>query len=254
MRKITAALLVATALAIVAPAPAFAQGQPSAKFAAAWENLPLAVRSDATTCGVEADEAFDSDSATGTLLATMKTPTGKEILAGISAESKIALNTGVRAKNGGSAEATASGLVKVRVKAVNVATGQIYLPVPSPDITLHARVQTLSATLGGVIESCTDANGDGTIDVGTECVVSDEEIALFTSHTSANHFNVVFADLPSGVYQVRAKFTIRSSAAASDSGDDACAYAGSYVILKDRIVTLEGVRAVKGAIEVLEVD
>ena len=253
MRKITAALFVAAALAIVAPASAFAQGQPSAKFAAVWSDNPLAVETSATTCGVEADEAFDSDSATGALLATMKMPTGKEILAGISAESKIGLLTGVKGRNGGSGTASATGRVGVRIKAVNVGTGQIYLPVPNGDITLHARVQTLSATLGGVIESCTDANGDGTIDVATECVVSDEEISLFTENTSANHFNVVFPNLPAGVYQIKARFTVESTSSALDSGDDACAYAGSWVLLSDRIVTLQDVRAVKGEITEVEI-
>ena len=233
-------------------APAFAQsGAPSAKFAAVWSDTPLIAETTAETCDPAIDD-FDTDSATGALLATMKMPSGKEILAGISAESSILLRTSVSGKRGGSGTATATGTVGVRIKAVNVATGQIHLAVPSPDITLNARVQQLSATLGGVIDSCSDANGDGVIDVDTECVVTDEMIDLLTQNTSANHFNVVFPNLPAGTYRIKARFTVTSTSAADVVGD-ACAFAGSHVLLSDRIVTLQDVRAVKGEIAVVEI-
>jgi hypothetical protein len=253
MRKLTAPLFVAAALAMIAAAPVFAQGQPSAKFAAVWSDNPLIAQTTASTCDADVDN-FEESSATGALLATMKMPSGKEILAGISAESEILLTTGVKGKQGGSGTATATGTVGVRIKAVNVDTDQIYFPVPNGNITLHARTQTLSATLGGVLDSCTDSNGDGVIDGETECTFTDEQIELITGHTSANHFNVVFPNLPSGTYQIRARFTVGSTSGASVSDpDNACAWAGSYVALGDRIVTLQDVRAVKGAIEEVEI-
>jgi hypothetical protein len=141
----------------------------------------------------------------------------------------------------------------VRIKAVNVDTGEVSFPVPGKYIVLDARLQPLSATLGGVMESCTVPELCGTIDVEADCDVDYEEIGLLTANASANHFNVVFPNLPSGTYQIRARFVVLAGAGASVTGD-ACAYAGSFVVLGNRIVTHQDVRAVKGPIEPVEID
>jgi hypothetical protein len=238
----------------------FAQGDPSAKFAAVYSSNPLAVGTYAESC----DEAGagDMDWGRATLLAKMKMPQGKEILAGVSAESFIALYTKLTGKNGGSASAVGYGKVAVKVKACNVDTFECFDPVPNGRIVMNARLQALSATMGGVINSCTDGLGgenpdgsdsnppDGTIDIATECIVDPEEMALFTTSEAANHFNLVFEDLPQGTYEIKAKFKVLSASFADATaveldGQAACAYAGSYVILGDRIVTLQDVRAVK---------
>jgi len=251
MKKLCSTVMVLLFVCVVA----FAQGQPSAKFAIVWEDTPLIAITSAETCD-PANDDFDFDRDSGVLLATMKMPSGKEILAGISAESVILLNTRVTAKNGGSGTATAFGSVRVRIKAVNLDTGDVYWPVPDGRIVLNMRMQQLSAKLGGVIEECT-VGDDGVIDVGTECTVTPEEIGLLTASASANHFNVVFPDLPQGTYKIRARFVVVSASAAAVTAVDpaeACAYAGSVVVLKDRIVTLQDVRAVKGSIETVEIE
>jgi hypothetical protein len=262
MSKLTSRFWAVVAVLTLGVCAAFAQGDPSAKFAAAWDNSLLIAETVAESCDPAltnplldpSDPAavFDFDSASDVVMATMKMSQGKEILAGISAESKILLQTNVKGKLGGSSTAAGYGKVAVRIYAKNVDTGERFPPVPNGRIVLNARYQQLDATLGGVIESCTDENTDGTIDVATECVISPEEIGLLTSNQSANSFNVVFVDLPQGTYKIKARFTVLSSSFA-DATENACAYAHSKVVLGDRIVTLQDVRAVKGSIEPVEI-
>ena len=237
----------------------------SAKFAAVYSDNPVIAASSAESCdpAVEDPEAesYDPDPDFGidmngsVLLASMKMPQGKEILAGISTESLILLRTTVKGKNGGSGTAAGYGKVAVKIFAYNTNDHGFYKPVPNGRIVLNARYQQLSATLGGVIDSCNVSvdpeTGEGSIDVSEDCLVYPEEIGLLTKNQSANHFNVVFKDLPQGTYKIFAFFTVLSTSFA-DATADACAYADSFVLLGDRIVTLQDVRAVKGSIE--EVD
>lgn len=257
--------IVVSAVLALGVCAVFAQGDPSAKFAAVWDDGLLIATTEAESCDPALDNPlvspsdpaadFDYESAHDVVIATMKMPQGKEILAGISAESKILLGTTVRGKNGGSGTAAGYGKVAVRIYAKNLATGERFAPVPNGRIVLNARYQQLDATLGGVIESCTDGSFDdivdGTIDVDTECEVSPEQIGLLTSNQSANSFNVVFVDLPQGTYKIKARFTVLSASFA-DATENACAYANSRVVLGDRIVTLQDVRAVKGSITPVE--
>lgn len=239
-----------TVLALFVSVAAFAQGDPSAKFAAVYSDDVLLAATEAQSCDIgegDPDPDFDFDTASGVLLATMKMPSGKEILTGVSGESGILLVSNVKGKNGGSGTSLGWGRVSVKIKAVNLDTGEIYFPKPDGRIVLNARAQVLNATLGGVIESCSDADGDGTIVVADECVVTDEEIGLLTWNRSANHFNVVFKDLPQGTYEVRAKFRV-TSVSWADATVDACSYAASIVVLGDRIITLQDVRAIKGGV------
>jgi len=64
-------------------------------------------------------------------------------------------------------------------------------------VVFDKRAQTLSATLGG-FQSCVDLNGDGVIDVATECTLTDEEIELILDTMAAHHFNFMAANLPPG--------------------------------------------------------
>jgi hypothetical protein len=257
--------LIISVLMLFACGAAFAQ---SAKFAAVYSDNPVIAASSAESCDATIDDPdpetpdvddpepeFDKDLHGSVLLATMKMPQGKEILAGISTESLILLNTTVKGKNGGGRTAAGYGKVAVKIFAYNAKTGAFYRPVPNGRIVLNARYQQLSATLGGVIDSCDVSvdpiTGDGTIDVSEDCEVYPEEIGLLTKNQSANHFNVVFKDLPQGDYRIIAFFTVLSTSFA-DATVDGCAYASSFVLLGDRIVTLQDVRAVKGSIE--EVD
>ena len=124
---------------------------------------------------------------------------------------------------------------------------------PGP-VVLSARVQVLSATLGGVIESCEDLNGDGVIDVKTECVVSDEEIGLFLGTLAAHHFNFILPDMDQGEYDIVAWF-ITGALAAVDIDEVSIAEGGSVsasafalAAIGKHMVTVQQVRAVKGSL------
>lgn len=253
MKKLTMAFV----LVLFICGAALAQSVPSAKFAAVWSDQEIIANSAASTselCGTVLPGIGGTDTKEGALLATIKMPESKELLAGISAESKILLDTVVKSKSGYSATAMGEGSVAVNIYAKNVATGVKYAPVPSGVITLNARVQQLTAALGGVLLSCTDTNGDGTI-TASECQFTEEEIGLLTENASANHFNVLFPNLPQGTYEIRANFTVLStSTATTTSAINACAYASSKVTLGNRIVTLQDVRAVKDSVEPVVVD
>ena len=128
-------------------------------------------------------------------------------------------------------------------------------------------MHTINATLGGVIESCTDGDLDGTIDISTDCVVTGEEIGLMLETVSANHFNFVLPNLDQGKYNITAYFTTRADAAidideCTVGGDveDGCvggdgevsARAFAKAFIGKYMVTVQQVRAVKGSI--LDVD
>ena len=106
---------------------------------------------------------------------------------------------------------------------------------------------------GGVIESCTD-DGDGTIDVKTECIVSDEEIGLILGTLAAHHFNFVVPNMDQGEYNLVAFFVTGALAAVDidemsvlDGGSvTASAYAAAFI--GKTMVTVQQVRAIKGGV------
>lgn len=155
---------------------------------------------------------------TDTVLSTgIKTANKKDLLIGVSLQSGLYTDTTVKGKNGSSEKAGAMAGVKVKV-IVKDKDG-VEVDVYPSEVVFASRVQELSAVLGGVIESCdvevTD-NGDGTssgtIVVADDCVVTDEEIGLMLSTTSANHFNFVAPDMESGDHTIDVVTTALSSA------------------------------------------
>ena len=173
-----------------------AMAGPSAKFAATYGNdgpyLVSAVFIDDAV--VDTGPVFDMS--VGFTFATIKVPQQKELLVGLSAEIGITTDTSIKGKNGGAAKSIAGGRAGVIVWACPVDGGDCVGPARPGAVTLSQRIQTLTATLGGVIEECedftggTDENGlnpgddgyidtpDGIIDVDVECIVTDEEIGL----------------------------------------------------------------------------
>ncbi len=230
---------------------AFAQGFPSAKFAATWNTDPgieSVINIDWTntdaggTAWVLPDEGYT--------LATIKVPNNKELLVGVSAEIGIVTDTSVKGKLGGEAKAVAGGRAYVNVFAIPKDGGPS-IPAAPGQITLSQRVQELSATLGGVIKSC-DVNcyyepladcdlvdptpgdpdsGDefyqcdiicDDIVIADDCVVNYEQIGLLLDTTAAHHYNFVFPDLPVGTYDIKAVFTtgVRAQVDICDEGDE----------------------------------
>ena len=126
---------------------------------------------------------------------TIKTPNQKDLLFGVSFETGLYTKTQVKGKNGeySTANATAQVQIKVLLDGQEVNPGVV---------TYDKRSQTLSAILGGVIESCQDGNLDGIINVKDECVVTDEMIELILDTMGAHHFNFVAANVPTGEHKV----------------------------------------------------
>lgn len=252
-----------------------ASAGPSAKFAATYGYGP-SVFAAAYVDGSTDD--IDLDINAGYTLATIKVPQDKELLVGVSAEVAIVTDTSIKGKNGGTARSIAGAGALAVVAAVPHGAFPIGGEVAEPGpVILGARIQELSATLGGVIESCTDFTGgtdingndpgddgyidtpDGTIDVQLECEVSDEEIGLFQATMAAQHFNFVLPDMDAGEYDVVVWFITGAVAAidideisVSDGGSvSASAFAMSFI--GKHMVTVQQVRAVKGSLGGLEI-
>ena len=234
---------------------AFAMASPSAKFAATYSYGPSLGSVAVIDGDGSAVDAMDFDLNAGFTLATIKVPQDKELLVGVSANIGLVTDTSIKGKNGGAARSIAGAGAAVVVFAVPVAGshGTAALAEPGP-VVLSARVQVLDAALGGVIESCTDLNGDGTIDVKTECIVSDEEIGLILSTLAAHHFNFVLPNMDQGEYNLVAFFVTGALAAVdideisvSDGGSvTASAYAAAFI--GKTMVTVQQVRAIKGGV------
>ena len=265
MNKVTCALAALGISAFVAEA---AMAGPSAKFAATYTDTPalssVAVITDATV------DTVVVDSKEGYTLATIKVPQDKELLVGVSAEIGLGTYGEVKGKNGGSAKAIADAEAYVTVFAIPKAGGDIATAAPG-QIMLSKRVQELSATLGGVIQECTDGDTDfdgtadtdpdGTIDIVEECVVTDEAIGLLQDTTAAHHFNFVLPNMDQGEYDIKAVFTTgaRAEVKICDSAQDYCgdlyddlgtvsASAEAKAIINKTMVTVQQVRATKGGI------
>lgn len=155
-----------------------------------------------------------TDSNSGYTLATIKVPQDKELLIGVSAEIGLFTGTAVKGKNGGTATALADGEAYVTVYAVPQAGGPIVEAAPG-QIMLSKRVQTLDATLAGVIQSCSvtcTENDAGAIVcddivIAEDCTVTEEQIGLLQDTTAAHHFNFVLPNMAAGIYDIKAVFT-----------------------------------------------
>ena len=263
MKKISYAV---AALCISTFAAGSAMAGPSAKFAATWTDTP-ALASVAVITNATVDTVV-VDSKTGYTLATIKVPQDKELLVGVSAEIGLVTYGSVKGKNGGSAKAIADAEAYVTVFAVPKAGGDTLTAAPGV-IILSKRVQELSATLGGVIQECTDGDLDGTITIADDCIVTDEEIGLLQDTTAAHHFNFVLPNMDQGEYDIKAVFTTGARAEVNicDSDTDTytdlngdpvpCSYdpdgtvsasATAKAVINKTMLTVQQVRAAKGGV------
>ncbi len=230
----------------------------SAKFAATYGNSGPYLVSMVTITDATADTGPIFDFHDGYTFATIKVPQDKELLVGISSEIGLTTDTSIKGKNGGAAKAIAGAGAWVVVFACPVDGGACTnAALPGP-VTLSSRIQTLNARLGGVIESCEDLNGDGVIDVKTECDVSDEEIGLALDTMASHHFNFVLPNMDQGEYNIIAYFVTGAMGAVdidelsvADGGTvSASTFAKAWI--GNYMLTVQQVRATKGGI--IEVD
>ncbi len=183
---------VALALSLLAAAPAFAA---SAKFTANVKNFSVASPTLATN---------DADGWSTILTGQIHTATPNDLLIGVSLETSLLTETLVKSSGGtkDSSTATAGIEVMVMVDDQTAAPGVV---------VFDKRTQQLSATLGGYYTGCTDTNGDGIIDLTTECQLSPEEIDLLLDTTAAHHFNFVLSNVGQGTHAIVVKAKISNS-------------------------------------------
>jgi len=246
---------------------------PSAKFAATYGGPgPFVVSMVDIPYTTENTMMIDRNA--GFTLATIKVPQDKELLVGVSAEVGLTTDTSIKGRNGGAAKAIAGARARALVFAcptgfegpADYDASCTAFAAPGR-VTLSQRIQELSATLGGVIESCEDGLGDnddptdgigndpdGVIDVATECTVSDEEIGLMLDTLASHHFNFVLPNMDQGEYDIVVVFLTGAAAQVEvdayvledDNFAEASAYARAWV--GNYMVTVQQVRAAKGGI------
>jgi hypothetical protein len=227
---------------------------PSAKFAATYDNRDGDdYFSVASVIGADDQIAvsFDCNDNEGYTFATMKVPQDKELLVGLSAEVLLITDTSIKGKEGGAARALAYAQGYVTISACPVAGGECVTAEPG-SVTLADRFQILDGTFGGVLESCTDVDGNGAVDVPGECTFSDESIGLILDTLSSHHFNFVLPDMDQGEYDIKATFSTAACHEISSDGDaSGSTFAGAAI--GKYMMTVQQVRATKGGIIEVEI-
>ena len=194
MKKFISVFAIVTVFAMFGATPAFPLA--SSKFAADVSDITLIPNSS-------------SNAAPKTVLrTTIKTPNKKDLLIGVSLETALFTQTQVKSKGGTPDSASASATLEVSV----LLDGKRFNPTDRsgafpPKVVYDKRAQTLSATLGG-FQSCVDSNGDGVIDVTTECTLTEEEIELILDTMAAHHFNFMAKNLDPGTHTLEVKVGI----------------------------------------------
>lgn len=108
------------------------------------------------------------------------------------------------------------------------------------DVTFCSRKQTLMAKFGGIMESRTDLNGDGTITFD-ECEWTEEELQLILETKSANAFNFFTLDPKQGVHYVEVK------AMTCEDADFQAGSASATATIGKATVAIDEVKFVKSA-------
>mgnify|MGYP001812463742 FL=1 len=161
---------------------------------------------------------------------TIKTANQKDLFIDVSLETGLYTQTEVKSK-GNKDTSSAGATIKVQVLVDGV-------PAYPGDVVFDARMQTLSATLGGILENCTDSNGDGDIDLN-DCTLAPEEIELILDTMAAHSFNFIMDDLRPGEHSVEVQAMIATS---SSSGAGS---ASANATIGNGSVTVEEVRLIK---------
>lgn len=170
-----------------------------------------------------------TDLAWKTVMTTqMKTSNRKTLFINPSLECGLYTSTTVKSKNGTRDTSSATATIQMQVLVDGVAA--------NPGVVIYcSRTQTLSATLGGILQSCKDTNGDGTI-TAEECQMTDEEISLLLSTMNASSFNFG-ADVGTGVHtiSVQAKISTSTSSQTGSASAFATIGKGAVVVTEQRL-------------------
>lgn len=158
-----------------------------------------------------------------TILSQSIKTSNRSLFIDMSLECGLLTKTLVKSKGGTKDTSTASAAVMVRV----LVDGKAVAP---GEVTYCQRTQELSATFGGILQSCTDANADGTI-LASECEFTDEELSLLTSTMNAASFNFISSVLASGVHKIDVQAKIFSSTISGAGSAEARGFIGKGTVL-----------------------
>jgi hypothetical protein len=170
-----------------------------------------------------------SELAWTTIMSTqIKTSNQKTLFINPSLECGLYTSTGVKSSGGRKDTSSATASIQMQVLVDGNAA--------SPGVVIYcSRTQTLSATLGGILQSCTDVNGDGVI-TASECLMTDEEISLLLSTMNASSFNFGAA-VGTGVHTIAIQAMISTSTSTQTGTAAAMATIGkgSVVVTEQRL-------------------
>jgi hypothetical protein len=158
----------------------------------------------------------------------IKTSNQKSLFINPSLECGLYTSTTVRSSGGRKDSSNATATIQMQVLVDGVAA--------QPGVVIYcSRSQTLSATLGGILNSCTDTDGDGTI-TASECDLTDEEITLVLDTMNASSFNFG-ANVGVGVHdiEVQARISTSTSAQTGSAAATATIGKGSVVVTEQRL-------------------
>ncbi|MEY4064752.1 MAG: hypothetical protein RIR26_960 [Pseudomonadota bacterium] len=170
-----------------------------------------------------------TDVAYKTILSSEIKTSNRSLFVDLSLECGLLTTTVVKSQKGIKDTSSASASVLARV----LVDGKVISP---GEITFCQRTQELSAQLSGILDQCTDSNGDGVI-MSSECTFSDEEISLLLSTMNANSFNFVSDKLASGVHKVEVQARIFTSTSSQTGSAEARGLIGkgSMVVSTERL-------------------
>ena len=168
-------------------------------FLAAMSFSGQAQAAESKVGGIMTDDAYVIGTAaagefTTILSGDIQTSQWEDVVFDVSLVCGLTTDTLVKSKGGKEDTSTAEAGVVIQV----LVDGVVAAP---QDVTFCSRKQTQMAKFGGIMESCTDVNGDGTITFD-ECVWTDEELQLILETQSANAFNFFTLDLDQGVHHI----------------------------------------------------
>jgi hypothetical protein len=170
-----------------------------------------------------------TDLAWTTIMSTqIKTSNQKTLFINPSLECGLYTSTTVKSSGGRKDTSSATATIQMQVLVDGVAA--------NPGVVIYcSRTQQLSATLGGILQSCSDTNGDGTI-TASECQMTDEEISLLLSTMNASSFNFG-ADVGTGVHDISVQAKISTSTSTQTGSAEAMATIGkgSVVVTEQRL-------------------
>ncbi len=228
MKKAAVSLILALTVTSVFAVASFAQSLPSSKAAVQLSELTL----------IEYQSASSAD--WGKLLSTsLRTSQQKDLIIGASLETGLFTRTLVKSQKLVTDISMANAGIQVRVVIDKGTTAQ-RIAYPGP-VVFDQRKQELTASFAGALDSCTDVDGDGTVEVPSECTFDDESLQLTLETMGAHHFNFVIDNLGAGIHTVELQAMIFIDV------DFMAGEAEAKALIGKGSLTVEEIRLVKGA-------